>query len=208
MEVEEAYLGVSRFMDAWVRLMESHTRSLELRDSKLSDAKILIISAPTDSGIITLTRANRQGESYLLCFSAAIERIAQDYCKRHRVQNLRTVVAPFFHVPFADEELDAIYANCFFDFCETRDLDAVVDELWRALRNRGSLYATYLGKASSFIGRSWIRFFRRFPGLSYGIHPVDVTPWLRRRGFGIVTDRPVVRLGCPLRYLQAEKPSI
>jgi len=208
LEIETAYVGVSRFMDGWVRLMENHIRLMELRDSSLVNSKILVISAPTDRGIRVLAQTNRHGESFLLCFSASIERIAQNYCRRHGVQNLRTVVAPFFSIPFSDGELDAIFANCFFDFCELQDFDAVVNEMWRALRNGGSLYAAYLGTPAGVIGRSWAWCFRRFPGLAQGVHPVDAVPSLRRCGFTLVKDQSVERLGCPLRYIQAEKPKL
>ena len=134
MEIERASVAGSGFFDAWVALMENHTRLMEVRDSDLRDAKILIISAPTDRGIAALTEANCQGESLLLCFSAEIEHIAQGYCRRRGISNLGTVVAPFFSIPSDKEEFDAVYANCLFDLCDPREVDVVVDEMWRVLK--------------------------------------------------------------------------
>lgn len=186
--------------------MESHTRSMEVRDSKLQDSKILIISPPTDRGIGALTRANRHGESYLLCFTPAIARIADDYCRRNRIRNLQALVAPFFTIPLEDEVLGAIYANCFFDFCSVDELDVVVEEMWRTLRRGGRLYSVHMGAPSNLLGRGWAWLFRRFPGQSRGCHPVDIAPSLLERGFSLVREEPAERLGFPIRYVRAEKP--
>ena len=48
-----------------------------------------------------------------------------------------TVVAPFFSIPSDNEEFDAVYANCLFDLCDPREVDVVVDEMWRVLRQGG-----------------------------------------------------------------------
>lgn len=163
MEIERAYVGGSSFFAAWVALMENHTRVMEVRDSDLHDAKILIISAPTDRGLAALTEANRQGESFLLCFSREIEDIAQGYCRRRGISNLVTVVAPFFSIPSDKEEFDAVYANCFFDLCDPSEVDAVVDEMWRVLKPGGYLYSVHMGQPSRMAGRVWAWFLRRFP---------------------------------------------
>jgi SAM-dependent methyltransferase len=208
MEIERAYVAGSGFFDAWVALMENHTRVMEVRDSDLRDAKILIISAPTDRGIAALTEANCQGESFLLCFSAEIEDIAQGYCRRRGIRNLVTVVAPFFSIPSDNEEFDAVYANCLFDLCDPREVDIVVDEMWRVLKQGGHLYSVHMGQPSRMTGRVWAWLLRRFPAVSRGFRPVSVVPSLRNQGFRLVQDQAPERLGFPLRYIQAKKPIV
>jgi len=208
MEIEKAYVAGSGFFDAWVAVMEKHTRVMEVRDSDLRDAKILIISAPTDRGIAALTEANCQGESFLLCFSAEIEDIAQGYCRRRGISNLVTVVAPFFSIPSDKEEFDAVYANCLFDLCDPREVDVVVDEMWRVLKQGGHLYSVHMGQPSRITGRVWAWFLRRFPAMSRGFRPVSVVPSLLNQGFRLVQDKAPERFGFPLRYIQAKKPIV
>jgi hypothetical protein len=102
---------------------------MEVQDSKLKDSKILIISPPTDRGIKILSKANTKGESYLLCFSTALERIAQRYCQKQRITNLKTCNSPFFEIPFAEAYFDVIFTNCFFDFCRESDFDMMIREI-------------------------------------------------------------------------------
>lgn len=208
MEIERAYVSVSGFFDAWVALMEYHTRVKEVRDSALRDAKILIISAPTDRGIAALTEANCQGESFLLCFSAKIEDIAQRYCRRRGIRNLVTVVAPFFSIPSDKEEFDAVYANCLFDLCEPHQIDVVVDEIWRVLKQGGHLFSVHIGHPSCKTGRVWAWFFRRFPAISRGFRPVSVAPSLLNQGFSLVQNQATERLRFPIRYIQARKQMV
>jgi SAM-dependent methyltransferase len=208
MEIERAYVGGSVFFDAWVALMENHTRVMEVRDSDLRDAKILIISAPTDRGMATLAEANCQGESFFLCFSAEIEDIAQRYCRRRDIRNLVTVVAPFFSIPSDNEEFDAVYANCLFDLCDPREVDVVVDEMWRVLKQGGHLYSVHMGQPSRMAGRAWAWLLWRFPVVSRGFRPVNVVPSLLDQGFSLVQDQAPERFGFPLRYIQAKKPIV
>ena len=204
MSIEKAYVALSGIFDPWVALMESHTRRMEVRDSELHEAKILVISAPTDGGIAALTEANARGQSVLLCFSVEIEDIAQRYCRRRDIRNLATVVAPFFHVPSDDEEFDAVYANCFFDFCDPAAVDGVVDEIWRVLKQEGHLYSVHMGRPSRTVGRLWEWVLRRLPP-GNGFRPASVAPCLVERGFHLVRDEAPERLGFPLRYIQAKK---
>jgi len=206
MGIERAYVSVSGFFDAWVALMENHTRVMEVRDSDLQDAKILIISAPTDRGIVALTEANYQGESFLLCFSTEIENIAKDYCRRRGIRNLVTIVAPFFSNPSDNEEFDAIYANCLFDLCNSREVNSVVTEMWRVLKQGGHLFSVHMGQPSRIIGRVWAWLFRQLPAISHGFRPVSVVPSLLDQGFILVQDQAPERFGFPLRYIQAKKP--
>ncbi len=76
MGVEESYFAVSCFFATWVRVMEHHTREMEVSDSAQLGSRRLIISPPTDAGIALLARANSRGKSELLCFSDRTERIA------------------------------------------------------------------------------------------------------------------------------------
>jgi len=208
MEIERAYVSVSGFFDAWVALMEDHTRIMEVRDSDLHDAKILIISAPTDRGIAALSEANCQGESVLLCFSDEIEDIAQRYCRRRGIRNLVTVIAPFFRIPSDKEEFDAVYANCLFDLCETSEIDVVVDEIWRVLKQGGHLFSVHMSQPSRMAGRVWAWLFQRFPAIGRGFRPVSVVPSLLNQGFRLVQDQAPERFGFPLRYIQAKKQRV
>ncbi|NOZ20326.1 MAG: class I SAM-dependent methyltransferase [Planctomycetes bacterium] len=208
MEIEKAYVALSRLISAWVALVEYHTRLMEAQDSDLRAAKILIISAPTDRGIVALTEANCQGESFLLCFTAEIEAIAQEYCRRRGITNIVTVVAPFFTIPYDEGEFDAVYANCLFDFCDPSNIPLMVEEIWRVLKQRGRLHSVHMGQPSRRLGRVWAWFFRRFPVLSGGCHPVSVAPLLLDRGFRLVRADAPERFGFPLRYTQAEKPKV
>jgi SAM-dependent methyltransferase len=190
MRIERAFVGISKFFDAWVAIMENHTRLMEIRDSDLQNAKI------------------SQGESFLLCFSTEIEDIARAYCRRRDIKNLVTVVSPFFSIPSGTEEFDAVYANCLFDLCDPREVDIVVGEIWRVLKQGGHLYSAHMGQPSRMVGRVWVSMLQRFPAVSHGFRPVTLAPTLADQGFTLVQHRAPERLGFPLRYIQAKKPEV
>jgi len=137
MKIEESYLAVSGFFELWVRLMEIRTRIMAVQDSRVSNLKILIISPPTDGGIKLLTQANQRGESHLLCFSEALGEIAKQYAIQYNIEGLKIFVEPFFSIPFEDNHFDAVFTNCFFDFCQKRDFNDILKEIKRTLKSKG-----------------------------------------------------------------------
>lgn len=205
MDIEQSYFSVSRFFDTWVRVMELHTRKMEVEGSKHWGLKILIVSPPTDPGIQLLAKANQHGPAKLLCFSERLKRIAITYAREHGIESLSIHVVPFFRLPFADGEFEAIYANCFFDFCQERDFGLILDEMWRVLKPKGSLSRVYMGSSNNLLAQGWTWAFRQLNFLSRGCHPVSIEPYLSRRGFLLQKDLSVDRFGFPVRYTYAEK---
>jgi len=204
-DIERSYFAVSRFFDIWVRIMELQTRRMEVQDSVHWGSKILIISPPTDIGIRLLVKANKHGRSRLLCFSKRLERMAAAYSRKHGLEALSTHVAPYFRLPFANEEFEAIYANCFFDFCQERDFDLVLDEMWRTLKMEGALFMVYMGFPRKHLAHWWSWAFRQFNFISQGCHPVFMEPFLYRCGFLVRKAHSLKRFGVPVRYTFAEK---
>ena len=205
MHIEKSYIAISTFFDKWVRIIEIQTRKLEAQDSKINDSKILIISPPTDHGIKILTKANPKGESYLLCFSPAIEQIARKYSNQHNIENLKISVAPFFGIPFDDSYFDVIFTNCLFDFCQEYDFEKIIVEIRRALKNNGSLFSVYMNVPSGLISQLWVSLLKNFPFLSKGCHPVDVKPFLFRQTFKLKKEISLNRFGFPIKYIHVEK---
>ena len=205
MNIEKSFVGLSWFFNYWSMIIENQLRFAEIHDSNIKNSKILIISPPTDRGLTILTRANASGESYLLCFSAMLERIAQRYSQKQRISNLRTCSAEFFGIPFADSYFDVIFANCFFDFCRESDFDKVIREIKRTLRKKGLFFSIYMDFPSRLGEKVWLGLFKILPWLSRGCHPVDITPCLIKRSFRIKKDVSVRKYGFPMKYIIAEK---
>ena len=207
MDTEQSYFSISRFFDTWVRVMELHTRKMEVEDSEHWGSKILVISPPTDPGIRLLAKANQRGDTVLLCFSERLKQLAVNYSRQREMEPLDICVAPAFRLPFRDGELAAIYANCFFDFCQERDFAAILDEMWRALQMNGSLFMVYMGVPNGIAAKAWSWGCRRFQSLSRGCHPVSIGPVLSPHGFQLQKDLYAEKLGFPVRYTYAKKQS-
>ncbi len=207
MDVEKSYFAVSRIFKVWVRVIEYHTRQMEVMDSGSLGTKRLIISPPTDAGLPLLVDANAHGETQLLCFSDRTEQIAAAFCGKHQIDALLTCVEPFFHIPAPDQGLSVVYANCLFDFCAEAHFDSMLAEIWRVLEPSGVLFAVYMDHPTHFGGRVWASMFDRFNFLSNGCYPVSIIPNLAQRGFQILRDIPADKFGFPVRYLVSEKPA-
>lgn len=202
-DLDAAYLKVATFFDLWSRTIELQVRERAAREADLSTKRILVISPPTDRGIQLLGKANRDGTTSLLCFSDSAAEIAERYVKAHDVENVKILVEPFFRVPDTDGALDAVFANCFFDFLGPTDIAPCVAEIGRVLRPDGSLFAAYMDYPTRRLGRFWDHALARLPRLSQGCHPVDIRPVLASSGFQVGADASTTRLGFPLKYVAA-----
>jgi SAM-dependent methyltransferase len=205
MNAEESYVKISSFFNIWSKLIESPTRNIQVLDSNIKDSKILIISPPTDRGLKILSEANANGESYLLCFSASLERFAKHYMQKQGILNLKTCTSPFFEIPFGDGYFDLIFANCFFDFCSESDFDKIIEEIKRVLNNQSLFFSIYMNFPSRLGENIWFGFFKIFPWLSQGCHPVDIKPGLKRGNFSLKKDVSMRRFGFPMKYIIAER---
>jgi len=205
LDIEKSFADVSGFFDTWVRIMEYQTRIMEVQDSGLNVKNILIISPPTDRGIVRLADANSNGETHLLCFTDELERIANSYAIEHHIANLTTCVGSFFCIPFSENYFDAIFTNCFFDFCEENKFDLIVDEIKRVLKKNGLLLSVNMEPPINIIGKIWSNFFNLFPGIVRGCHPVNIKPSLTKSDFKIRRDVSFTRFGFPLKYIVAEE---
>jgi ubiquinone/menaquinone biosynthesis C-methylase UbiE len=203
-DIEKTYIYISPFFDTWVKFMEVQTREMEARDAILKASKVLIISPPTDRGIKVLAEANRKGESYLLCFSSRIEEIAKKYLVKKNIANLKTCVNAFFHIPFPDAYFEVIFANCFFDFCQDYDIDKIIIEIKRALKDKGALFLVHMDFSANIANRAWNTIFGKISMMGHGCHPVDIAPVLAKHNFTLKKDISMERFGFPIKYIQCE----
>jgi ubiquinone/menaquinone biosynthesis C-methylase UbiE len=205
MEIEESYNRIFWFFDRWVIVMEFHTRIMEIQDSHISSHKILILSPPTDRGIQILSKTNSNGETYLMCFSERLAKIAKDYSFKNGIENLNIFIERFFNLPFKDGYFDAVFANCFFDFCQKIDFDKIICEIKRILKKEGHFYSVYMNLPSKFFDHIWTILFKITPYLRKSVFPVDIKDVLLQTGFQVEKDIMARRFGFPLKYIMAIK---
>ncbi len=205
-DLENSYFAVSWFFHAWVRLIEYRVRKMEAVESEGLGPNRLIISPPTDAGIPLLARANRSGETALLCLSDRLRQVGQQYMVRRGFSVSMAVADPLVGIPFSDQSLSVVYANCLFDFCSASSLEQVLAEIHRVLEPGGILFAVYMAPASDFAGRLWTWLFERLALLSNGCHPVTIRAHLARGGFKVIHERSLQCFGFPLAFIVSERP--
>ncbi len=152
-----------------------------------------------------MVEMNSKGETFLLCFSDEIAKMAERYSNQHNTTNLNICVENFFTIPFNDRYFDAVFANCFFDFCQEKDFNMITLEIQRVLKDKGKIFSVYMDFPSSIAGKIWNFVFNKITFLSQGCHPVDIRPVLSKHNFNYKKDISLKRFGFPIKYIQAVK---
>lgn len=205
MGIVQSYTSVSRFFRLWVYAMEFHTRRAQISEATPAGGHVLIISPPTDPAIRLIAQSNETRETTLVCFSDSLEQRAIVRSKKWGGSRLHTRVVPFFQLPFPDSTIRTVFANCFFDFCSTEELQPVFSELSRVLEPGGILHSVYMAPAKSRLNRVWTWAFKVFPHLSCGCRAVSIGPHLSNAAFLVLQDRAMNRLGFPVQYTVAQR---
>ncbi len=93
---------------------------------------------------------------------------------------------------------DAVFANCFFDFCQQSDFNDILKEIKRTLKSEGLFFSVCMDAPTDLIGRTWVNVFGRFQLISKSCHPVDIMPFLSKRSFKLKKDLVIRRFGFPV----------
>ena len=204
MDPVSAYELLAPRFERWSKMMELQTRRMEVEEAGLGGAVAVIISPPTDIGIRLIAEANRDGITYLICWSKQLYEAAKRYSAACDANLLLLFDEPL-GLPLDDASVDLVFANCLFDFCEAEQIDDLLAGIERILRPGGSLFAVYMGESSRLAARIWTGIFRSFPALSGGCRPVEISDAVGQFGFEVEKALRASRLGFPLRYLHARK---
>lgn len=208
--IASAFEALAPTFDCWVRTMEKQTRLWEIDDIAASEnvePNILLISPPTDPGIkwlaSRLPQLNCQARISLLCLNDNIRQIAAGYLSgTHLDVDLITLRDETFSLPFNDSIFDVVIANCFFDFCYQHEIPETIQEIRRVLKTPGALFSVHMRKPETCIESIWASFFKQFPCVSHGCHPIDINDALQENGFALQTDSSEAPFGFPIQYLK------
>ncbi|NOX90632.1 MAG: methyltransferase domain-containing protein [Calditrichaeota bacterium] len=204
MSIEKSYTGIAPFFESWVKIFEYHLRKRELEDSHLGNKRILIISPPTDPGIILFAKSNTKGETIFLSPTQRIKNIVYEYLKKKKIENLITVVSPVDRLQFDSDYFDVVFANCYFDFCQKEEILRSLKVINFVLKKGGLLLAVYMDNPHKLLSELWARIFRYAPAISQGCHPVGMDQFLTEK-YTIIKNIGESRFGFPLRYIAARK---
>ncbi len=202
LDINKSYIGISPFFEKWVKLFEYHLRKREVEDSHLGDERVLILSPPTDPGIILLAESNRKGETIFLCPTDRIEAIAYGYARKKKIDNVNMVLSNLEQAGFDSGYFDIVFANCYFDFCPHEEVMRSIRKINDILKKGGLLFSVHMDIPCGWLGKLWSGIFQYVPAISRGCHPVEIDDFLINE-YTIIKNIRESRYGFPLRYLMA-----
>lgn len=116
------------------------------------------------------------------------------------------IIEDAVHLPFEDDLLDGILISFTLELFSHEDLERVLGEAWRALRENGRLAVVSLNKDQQFTpaGRLYERLHELFPRI-LDCRPIPVEPILRQAGWMIDRHETDSMWGLPVSVSLARK---
>ena len=208
-EAERTYDRLSSFYDFLAASSEDRfiQRGVEMLDLRRGD-QVLEIGFGTGRGLVRL--AGDVGPEGRVNGVDLSEGMAEQARKRLKKTNLtdrvKLQIQDAVDLPFGADELDAAFTSFTLELFSMDDIERVLGETWRVLRENGKLVVVSLYKGEEFTlpGRIYEKLHELFPR-TLDCRPIPTDAVLRREGWMIDRQETGSMWGLPVSITLARK---
>ncbi len=205
-EVTQTYNRIAWVYDVWAWLTESRAqrRALELVEVRDGSA-VLEVAVGTGRTFAELVARNPSGETVGVDLTEGMLDKARRRLASRDPGTYRLEPGDAFSLPYADSHFDLLVNQYMFDLIPYREMDRIVSEFRRVLRDGGTLVLTNMTEPESVWGRVYTLLYRLSPSVMGGCRPVELSDRLRRHGFEVTKREYLQQMLFPSEVLVAYK---
>ena len=135
-DIVPLYDSLSGVYDFWGTLAESRARkrAIELADIK-DGQNILEVAVGTGLAFYEVVRRNRNGQNLGIDISRGMLDKARKRLGKLSQENYELKLGNAFHLPAKNEQFDLLLNNYMFDLIAFKEMDAILDEFKRVIKN-------------------------------------------------------------------------
>jgi len=205
-EIPAVYDSLSETYDIWGKLAETRARdrAIELADIK-DGQNILEVAVGTGLGFYEIVQRNPNGTNIGVDISPGMLRKAEKRLGKLTAANYELKIGNAFSLEAEDERLDLLVNNYMFDLIAFDEMDAILKEFKRVLKEGGKLVLVNMTEGESLGSSIYSLLYRISPKSFGGCRSVKLSNKLEQHGFKLKSREYYQQLWFPSEVILACK---
>ena len=185
-KIGAVYNRIAKIYDVWSRLTESRAigRAIELADIKDSQ-HVLEVAVGTGVAFYEIVKRNPNGTNTGIDLSPGMLEKAKKRLSKLSETNYSLSERSAFNLNVADESIDVLVNNYMFDLIPYKDMDDIILEFRRVLKENGKLILVNMTEGERFGSTLYDRIYNISPKTMGGCRGVKLTERLQQQGFKV-----------------------
>lgn len=205
-EIGALYDSKVWFYDVWAYFTESKARYRALELAKIhNNQSILEVAVGTGLMFSDIVQRNSKGENIGIDISQGMLSKAKRRLSKQQNENYSLSIGSAFNLKVKDASIDMLVNNYMFDLIPFNQMDSVIDEFNRVLKQNGKLLLINMTKSERFGASLYENLYSLSPRLMGGCRGVQLTDLLTQHGFRIEVREYIQQMLFPSEVIFAYK---
>jgi len=205
-EIPLVYDKLARIYDIWGRLTESRARTRAIELATIEDGKtILEVAVGTGLAFHEIVKRNPHGQNLGIDLSPGMLAKARSRMSTLSGANYRLEVGTAFDLPARSDSIDILLNNYMFDLIPYAEMDQVLNEFTRVLKNDGRLILVNMTRGESLASQLYECIYRMSPKTMGGCRGVEMVDRLKQHRFTVDAREYHQQLLFPSEVIVAHK---
>jgi ubiquinone/menaquinone biosynthesis C-methylase UbiE len=205
-EIGALYDSKVWFYDVWAYFTESKARYRALELAKIhNNQSVLEVAVGTGLMFSDIVQRNSKGENIGIDISEGMLSKAKRRLSKQQNENYSLSIGSAFNLKVKDASIDMLVNNYMFDLIPFNQMDSVIDEFNRVLKQNGKLLLINMTKSERFGASLYENLYSLSPRLMGGCRGVQLTDLLTQHGFRIEVREYIQQMLFPSEVILAYK---
>ncbi len=205
-EIGSVYDKLAGIYDIWGALTESRARKRAIELAKIEDGTtILEVAVGTGLAFFEIVKRNPNGENTGIDLSRGMLNKAEKRLEKLAGANFTLSTGTAFNLPMKDGSVDVLMNSYMVDLMTEADMDKVLMEFRRVLKEHGRLAMVNMTTGEQFGSNIYDFIYNIAPRLMGGCRGVNLSGKLSEHGFKVETREYIQQLLFPSEVILAQK---
>lgn len=205
-QIGALYDKIAPIYDLWGKLMESRARNRAIELAEIKDGQnILEVAVGTGLAFYEIVKRNPNGVNIGIDLSQEMLKRAKKRVSKITKANYSLSRGTAFNLNIDDESIDTLVNNYMFDLIPFDDMDKILIEFKRVLKNDGRLILVNMTEGEHFGSRLYDFVYSVSPKTMGGCRGVKLAEGLQQHGFKVETREYFQQMLYPSEVILAYK---
>lgn len=184
--IGSVYDKIAPIYDIWGKLTESHARNRAIELANIKDGQsILEVAVGTGLAFYEIVKRNPNGMNTGIDLSKGMLERAKKRVSQLSAENYSLDIGSAFNLNIKDESIDTLVNNYMFDLIPFQDMDKILMEFKRVLKNDGKLILVNMSEGERFGSKLYDFIYNISPKTMGGCRGVKLAEKLQQQGFKV-----------------------